>query len=426
MTKSALLFTLLATTFAWGQENTPTPPPATPVPSTEVPSAPAPAVPPAPATEESPVEPAEPEIPDDGVRVSVLGYHDFSETQPETAMRIKTSKFRQQMEVLRQLGLPVISMHDFVAWKRGEKQIPPKCVVITMDDGWKSVYTDAFPILKEYNYPFTLYLYKSYVDGGGKALTSAMIGEMLAAGGNLGSHSVSHPYPGTVKAMRKKGPDSYDAFLRKELGESKRFLESKFPKHKANTYAYPGGFYTEEMLPLAEEFGYTHLFTVLPGKVKRGMPDNTLPRYIILGNYDKIFEFATTFREAGADGVVAGAQGSGTAGPGQAPVQTTPYPVTPEAGAIINMRLPEISADLSTLEDFDPASLSMKVGGFGEVPAAFDPVKKTFSWKLNRRLRQPSCEVSISWKDMAGKPHSPPLRWSFRIDRNSAYQPDGE
>ena len=419
MTKSALLFTLLATTFAWAQEDTPVPVPTQPVPTVESPAAPEPAAPPA--------APPEPEIPDDGVRVSVLGYHDFSETLPETAMRIRTSKFRQQMETLRQMGLTVISMADFIAWKRGEKQIPPKSVLITLDDGWKSVHTDAFPILKEYKYPFTLYLYKSYVDGGGKALTTPMIGEMLSAGGTLGSHSVSHPYPGTVKMMRKKGPDDYDAFLRKELGESKRFLESKFPKFKATTYAYPGGFYTEEMLPLADEFGYTHLFTVLPGKVKRGMPDNTLPRYIILGNYDKIFEFATTFREAGAATGVAGAPGSDPAvGPGQAPVQTTPYPVTPEAGTVINTRLPEISADLSTLEDFDPASLVMKVGGFGEVPASFDPASKKLTWKINRRLRQPSCEVSITWKDMAGKPQTPPLRWSFHIDRNSAYQPDGE
>ncbi|MBX3743056.1 MAG: polysaccharide deacetylase family protein [Akkermansiaceae bacterium] len=422
MTKSALLFTLLATTFAWAQENTPAPAPATPVPAAESPATTDPAAPPA-----TPEAPAEPEIPDDGVRVSVLGYHDFSETQPETAMRIRTSKFRQQMEALRQMGLTVISMGDFIAWKKGEKTLPPKCVVITLDDGWKSVYTDAFPILKEYKYPFTLYLYKSYVDGGGKALTTGMIEEMLAAGATLGSHSVSHPYPGTVKAMRKKGADAYDAFLRKELGESKRFLESQFPKHKATTYAYPGGFYTEEMLPLADEFGYTHLFTVLPGKVKRGMPAKTLPRYIILGNYDKIFEFATTFREAGSDAGGAGAPGGVPGGGiGQAPVQTTPYPVTPEAGAVINTRLPEISADLSTLENFDPASLVMKVGGFGEVPATFDPAEKKFTWKINRRLRQPSCEVTVTWKDMTGKPHSPPLRWSFRIDRNSAYQPDGE
>ena len=60
------------------------------------------------------------DVPDDGVRVAVLGYHDFSENDRETAMRIRTSKFRKQMEVIRQFNIPVISMADFIAWKNGE------------------------------------------------------------------------------------------------------------------------------------------------------------------------------------------------------------------------------------------------------------------------------------------------------------------
>ena len=356
--------------------------------------------------------------PDDGVRVAILGYHDFSETEPETAMRIRTSKFRKQMEAIRMLGLTVISLNDFVAWKKGERDIPEKSVLLTLDDGWKSVYTDAFPILKEFGYPFTLYLYKNYVDGGGKALTTPMIKEMIAAGATIGSHSVSHPYPATVKGFRKKGPDAYDAYLRKEMGESKRFLEARF-KASASTYAYPGGFYTEEMLPLGREFGYTHLFTVLPGKVTRSTPNETVPRYMILGNYDKIFEFATTFRDPNAPaaqpaGAIAGL------------IQTTPHPVEPEPGAIINSRLPEISADLSKVENLDPATLVMKVSGFGEVPANFASETAKFSWQVNRRLRQPTCQVAISWKDKDGKPPESPLRWTFQLDRHSAYLPDGE
>ncbi|MCP5545182.1 MAG: polysaccharide deacetylase family protein [Akkermansiaceae bacterium] len=363
-----------------------------------------------------PVE--DPDIPDDGVRVSVLGYHDFSETQPETAMRIRTSKFRKQMETLSQLGITVISMDDFAAWKRGEKEIPERCVLLTLDDGWKSVYTDAFPVLRELGYPFTLYLYKNYVDGGGRALTTPMIQEMVKAGATLGSHSVSHPYPLTVKKYRKKGPDAYDEWLRKEMGESKRFLEAKF-KVKADTYSYPGGFFTEEMIPLTEEFGYRFGFTVQPGKVKRSLPDEILPRYMILGNYDKIYEFATTFRngdspDATPEGAIAGM------------IQTTPYPVSPEPGAIVNSRLPEISADLSTVPDLDPETLVMKVAGFGEVPANYASGSGKFSWQVNRRLRHKTCQVLVTWKDSAGKDIDNPLRWSFSIDRAAAYLPDGE
>jgi peptidoglycan/xylan/chitin deacetylase (PgdA/CDA1 family) len=397
MTKLTLISCLLTSTGLWAQDAAPPQAPAAP-----------------------PVEiPARPAIPDDGVRVSVLGYHDFSETQPETAMRIRTSKFRKQMETIRQLGITVISLEDFSAWKRGEREVPEKSILLTFDDGWKSVYTDAFPILKEFGYPYTLFLYKNYVDGGGKALTTPMIEELIKGGATIGSHSVSHPYPVTIKSFRKKGADAYDAFLRKEMGESKRFLESKFAI-KSDTFSYPGGFFTEEMIPLGKEFGYSYLFTVLPGKVKRSNPDETLPRYMILGNYDKIFELATTFREA------QGAPGSAPEGAIAGMIQTTPYPVIPEPGAIINSRLPEISADLSKLENYDPASLVMKVSGFGEVPANLAAETKKFSWQVNRRLRQPTCQVSVSWKDAAGKPTETPLRWSFQLDREAAYLPDGE
>jgi peptidoglycan/xylan/chitin deacetylase (PgdA/CDA1 family) len=368
-----------------------------------------------------PPMPAEdPAVPDDGIRVAVLGYHDLAENQPETAMRIHTSKFRKQMEAIRQSGVKVLTLEEFTAWKKGDAKIPENSLMITFDDGWKSVYTDAFPILKEFGFPFTLFLYKNYVDGGGKALTLPMIREMTENGATIGSHSVSHPYPLTVKNYRKKGPDAYDAYLRKEIGESKRFLESKFPV-KVTTYAYPGGFFTEEMPALCKEFGYDFMFTVLPGKVKRTLPDDRLPRYVILGNYDKIFENAMSFREGPA------AVGSLTipnlAG---ASAQTTPYPVTPEAGGIVNSRLPEISADLSTVTDLDPATLSMKVSGFGEVPATFDATTRKLSWQVNRRLREPSCKVSVTWKDTTGKALETPLRWTFQIDRESAYLPEGE
>lgn len=393
MTKFSLLLTCFASHCLWAQDVGVPPPPV--LPTAEIPA-----------------------IPDDGVRVSVIGYHDIAANLPETAMRIHTSKFRKQMEAIRLLGIKVITLDEFIAWKKGEKPIPEKSILITFDDGWKSVYTDAFPILKEFGFPYTIFLYKNYIDGGGKALTTPMIQEMLTAGGlSIGSHSVSHPYPLTVKSYRKKGANVYDAYLRKEMGESRRFIESKFPV-KVNSYAYPGGYYTEEMLKLGDEFGYDCMFTVVPGKIKRAQPNETLPRYIILGNYDKIFETATTFREGGSTAVTGGA----TAGP----AQTTPYPVSPEAGAIINSRLPEISADLSTVANLDPKTLTMKVSGFGEVPATFVPETQKLSWQVNRRLRQPGCQVVITWKDTTGKAPESALRWSFQIDLESAYLPDGE
>lgn len=354
------------------------------------------------------------DIPDDGVRVAVLGYHDFSKNERETAMRIRTSKFREQMEEIKKSGVPVISMAEFIAWKDEGASIPKKAIVITLDDGWKSVYTDAYPVLKELGFPFTLYLYKDYVDGGGKALTTEMIREMMANGATIGSHSVSHPFPQAVKRSRKKGAELYDKFLDVEMRESKDYLEDKF-KQPVTTYAYPGGYFTEEMLLKAEQVGYGHLFTVQPGKVKRSAPNNILPRYVILGNYDKIFDYAMSFRESQS------APGEGSI---DGLVKELPHPVEPQPGAIINTRLPEINVDFSGAGNIDPESLVMQVAGFGEVPANYASEGKLFTWRVNRPLRQPVCRVKVSWKTRDGSSEGSPMEWGFQIDRGAAYLPD--
>jgi peptidoglycan/xylan/chitin deacetylase (PgdA/CDA1 family) len=360
----------------------------------------------------TPVAPAPIGIPDDGVRVAILGYHDFSPTLPETEMRINTKKFRDQMQFLKDQGLTVISMADFTAWKRGEKPIPARSVVITIDDGWNSVYTDAYPILKEFRYPFTLFLYTNYVDVQGRSLSSSMIKEMQKNGATIGNHSMSHPYPAAVKSQQRSGPKTYEKFLDREMAQSKNILEKNFGQ-KINTFCYPGGFHTEEMFEVAKKLNYEHLFTVLPGKIKRSSDDHTLPRYVILGTHDRIFELATEFRDAASPSIAT------------APKQNVPYPVMPDPGSIINSRLPLITIDLSTVTDIEPTSLVMRVGGFGDVPAIWDPNTKQLQWQVNRRLRDDVCQVSVSWKGLDKKTAATPVRWNFLIDKEAAYQPNG-
>ncbi|HCQ39929.1 MAG TPA: hypothetical protein DIV39_12300 [Verrucomicrobiales bacterium] len=347
---------------------------------------------------------------DDGTRVSVLGYHEFSSSLAPSQMRIRTATFRKQMEALKSLRLPVISLNDFLEWKNGTKFIPPRAVMITIDDGWKSVYTEAFPILKEYKFPFTVYLYKNYVDGGGRALTTKMIREMRQHGCTIGSHSVSHPFPGTVKHHARKGEAAYLKFLRREFGDSKQFLEERFGQ-QVTTYAYPGGYFTEAMYPIAAEFDYDYLFTVLPGKIRRGSDNQCLPRYIILGNSDLHFEQATTFKALRGAEALTGAV-----------VQTTPHPVQPAPGGRIESRLPLITADLSGVENLNPASIVMRVSGFGKVDHEYDSASGAVRWKVDRRLRHRVCEVNVQWQIEGRKKNESPMRWSFVVEREAAYQ----
>ena len=353
---------------------------------------------------------AVPEFEDDGARVSVLGYHVFHATKKATEMLIPTAKFRMQMELVKASNIPVITMAQFLAWRRGEADLPPQSILITMDDGWKSVYTDAFPIMKELQLPFTIFLYKNYVgsERGGRAMSLEMINEMLESKlCSIGSHSVSHPFPSDVKKQAKKGPENYLKFIQKEFGESQRFLEETF-KNKVTTYAYPGGYFTEEMYPVADELGYDNLFTVKPGKVRRDSSKYSLPRYIVLGNNDGAFEAAMVFRNGNiASSII--------------PVEL-PHPAKPGAGEIVSSRLPTIRVDLAGAEGLDPESIVMRVAGFGEVPAKIDPLTSKVEWTVTRPLRQSACQVSVQWKLKEKTDYEAPMNWSFRVDKEASYQ----
>ena len=68
------------------------------------------------------------------------------------------------MQALKDNGIAVIPMKDFLAWRQGEKNIPPRSCIITIDDGYVSGYSVAWPILKRNGYPCTMFIYTNYVN----------------------------------------------------------------------------------------------------------------------------------------------------------------------------------------------------------------------------------------------------------------------
>ena len=96
------------------------------------------------------------------------------------------------MQALKDNGIAVIAMKEFLAWRQGEKNISPRSCIITIDDGYVSGYSVAWPILKQYGYPFTIFIYTNYVNVGGKSITWAQLEEMRDAGVDIESLTVSH------------------------------------------------------------------------------------------------------------------------------------------------------------------------------------------------------------------------------------------
>ncbi len=346
--------------------------------------------------------------------VSILGYHDFRE-RGGSPMLIAASKFREQMQAIKDSKIPVIPLEDVMAWKRGEKNIPEESIVITMDDGWEGVYSHAFPVLKEFGFPFTIYLYKKYVNIGGRSLSWAQIKEMMQHGCSVGSHSVSHE---NLKKKPRNAPTDagYQQWVLTELKDSREFLEQNL-NIKCTTFAYPFGIFDDTIMETGLQIGYDGLVTVNGQKVTWDTPNGKLGRYIIHGDSDTNFKLATSFRGRGDVGSNKFLLADAKNDKGEQLVQLSPKP-----DAVTTARMPVIEADLSKVGTVMPETIKLRIAGVGTVPASYDPATMKVRYEFPYRLRREECVVSLSFQRDAVQP-AEVVSWRFKINLTDAYLP---
>ena len=354
------------------------------------------------------VEPSPTPVPiNRNAQVVILGYHRVVDTVRHPDTEISKADFEAQMQQIKDEGITVIPMRDFLAWKRGDKDIPAKSAVITMDDGWKSQYEAAWPILKKFDYPFTLFVYTDYIKGGpksgGESITWDQIAEMRDAGVDIEGHTVSH------KDLRgaKHGPQApdYDAWLWRELNDSKQMLEQRLGV-KVEALALPYGFYNAHVQEMAKKAGYEAIFTVYGQKISHSSHNDALGRYMIEANKPKIFASAVRFGGGGAMDTEPVAEFTGNT-----------LSTEPADSATITDARPVIKANLGSLGQVDPATLAMRVSSLGAVNAKYDAANKSYSFQPTAKLKDNRYSVIVTGKAGGKKVEA---RWGFTVDTKGA------
>jgi len=339
-------------------------------------------------------------------------YHRFEE-KVHDSLAITPEEFEKQMQALKDNGFTVIPMQDFLAWRRGEKSIPPKCAIITIDDGYVSGYDVAWPILKKYGYPFTMFVYIKYVNSGGKSITWDQLAEMRDAGVDIESHSFSHENlhgkPVKKETAAEIASMGYENWLKKEIGDSKQFLEKQLGI-KVNVFAYPFGVYNQKARDAVKAAGYEAAFTVYGQRLGSSSPYDLMGRYAIEYNKPQIFQSALD--------MVGGGQGpaSYSAAPVVAQVAAASMLTQPMQGETISDPKPTIKANIATMGEVEPGSVEMRISGFGPVPAQYDPKTKMVTYVCAQKLRDKNYSVILSAK-VGGKKVE--TRWDFNFDPNA-------
>ncbi len=218
-------------------------------------------------------------------RATVLCYHRFGPTVADS-MTVRTARFESHLRVMRELGcnvIPLSSLVDYLAGRRAD--LPPKAVVITVDDGHITQFTEMHPVIERAQVPITLFIYPSAISSASYAMSWDQLRQLHASPlVQVGGHTYWHP---NFKHERKKQkPEDFARFVSAQLLKSKAVLDKKLGKVWPYL-AWPFGICDSELMDLAQAAGVEAAFTLDAQPATRGQPLLALPRYLMVDRVDE-------------------------------------------------------------------------------------------------------------------------------------------
>lgn len=205
--------------------------------------------------------------------VPILMYHVVSAPPPGVAyaeLWTPRETFKATIAMLVHSGYRGVTLGQvWRAW-HGGPGLPRHPVVVSFDDGYLSQFTHAKPVLRLFGWPGVLNLEGKNIGPGG--LTRKQVRTMIAAGWEVGSHTLTHPDLTTLD----------DAGLRRELRDSRALLRRDFGV-PVDFFCYPAGRYDARVEAAVRAAGYKAATTVDPGIAAPGGDPYALPRIRVNG-----------------------------------------------------------------------------------------------------------------------------------------------
>lgn len=213
--------------------------------------------------------------------VSVLMYHMIGDEQGNAAIMTEAN-LRIQMNYLRDHGYHPITMQELYDYVTKGAPLPEKPVCITFDDGYLDSYTIVYPLMKEYGFPWTLFLITDDVGKPYNRMTWDQLKEMANSHAvTIASHTLSHPKLHNLATRAEKEKEIVDAnkALKYQLGIDNVWL------------AYPYGDYDDEVIDICKKAGIKMAVTTDAGRVHVGSFPYDLKRAYI-GNDISLARFS--------------------------------------------------------------------------------------------------------------------------------------
>ena len=205
--------------------------------------------------------------------VTIINYHAFGNHQQIAHINTSKARFREQLMMLKQSGYTSISESQLKAYLQGHGRIPEKSVYLTIDDGYESVYTIAYPILKELGMQATLFVIVKDIEIGSRKgvpmLNWSQIKEMADSNVmKIGNHTYdlhwrgnndSPKYEAVLLNQTKEGQlltnEARQQLIVEDVLKAKQLIEQQISK-QTTSFAFPYGAYDRFAEQAIKQAGY--------------------------------------------------------------------------------------------------------------------------------------------------------------------------
>ncbi len=337
-------------------------------------------------------------VPDTGF--TVLCYHRFVE-KPDTNQapvtgtstrkavlyslyNLPLEEFEWEMKYLKDHGITPISLEQLKAYWFDGKPLPAKAVLLTFDDGFRSIFEIAYPVLKRYHYPAVLFAYTDFIKWQKGSLRYDDIETMTKHQWTVESHTKSHMHMG--KDEENYSPSDFEALLTKELSVPVSFIKDHFG-YTSNVLAYPYGDYNDHLVDKTRAMGYQLAFGVCPGPNDRTVPPLKLHRNLILfpvkhPSFEEIFENQVLHLSE----------------------------MFPGDGQVITDHKPKVSVKI--MDSVVPASVDLGLDNRA-LSYTYDPVTRVLTHRGGQKMGSGGHSLTVTAEDAQG--HKYVYSWFFRI-----------
>ena len=212
--------------------------------------------------------------------VSILMYHMIGDMKNNSAVMTEDN-LRIQMQYLKDHGYHPITMQELYDYVTKGEKLPSKPVCITFDDGYLDSYTIVYPMMKEFGYPWTLFLITDDVGKSYNRMTWEQLKEMAGSGAvTIANHTLSHPKLHNLPTRAEKENEIIGAnkALKYHLGIDNLW------------FAYPYGDYDDEVIDICKKAGIKLAVTTDAGRVHVGSYPYDLKR-VYIGNNVSLARF---------------------------------------------------------------------------------------------------------------------------------------